>query len=93
MKKSLRRILTSLIYRFKMKTKVLISGQVQGVGFRYWVKGKFKELGLEGEVWNNDDKTVELWCEGEKTAVEKLIKLCHEGPPLARVSKVDILKV
>ncbi|MFH0942969.1 MAG: acylphosphatase [Candidatus Beckwithbacteria bacterium] len=74
-----------------LKKNVLIYGQVQGVGFRYWVKGKLKEMGLEGEAWNNEDKTVEAWFEGEKRAVEQMIKLCHEGPPLAKVKKVVIL--
>ncbi|PIP52505.1 acylphosphatase, partial [Candidatus Beckwithbacteria bacterium CG23_combo_of_CG06-09_8_20_14_all_47_9] len=35
--------------------KLLIFGQVQGVGFRYWVRGKMRELGVDGDVWNNDD--------------------------------------
>ena len=39
-------------------TKLLIYGQVQGVGFRYWARGKFKELGIVGTVWNNADGTV-----------------------------------
>ncbi len=43
----------------KMKSvKVLVYGQVQGVGFRYWAKGRFKRLGIEGTVFNNEDGTV-----------------------------------
>lgn len=65
---------------------------MQGVGFRYWVRGKFKELGIKGEVWNNDDGTVGAKItSGTLPEVKKLIKLLKQGPPLARVTKIAIL--
>ncbi|MCX6816428.1 MAG: acylphosphatase [Candidatus Beckwithbacteria bacterium] len=74
------------------KIHILIYGQVQGVGFRYWVRRKMEELGIVGEVWNNDDDTAELQAEGPEEQIKELIKLCHAGPALARVKKVVILK-
>jgi acylphosphatase len=72
-------------------TKLVIFGQVQGVGFRYWAKGKFNELGIEGDAWNNDDGTVGAeFTAGEETS-KKLIEVLRQGPPLARVKKVVIL--
>jgi acylphosphatase len=72
--------------------KLLVYGQVQGVGFRYWVRGKFKELGITGEVWNNDDGTVGVEVtSSSELEVKKLVKLLKQGPPLARVKKVVIL--
>lgn len=75
-------------------TKIIISGQVQGVGFRYWIRGKFKELGIEGTVWNNDDGTVGVEFQSKMEGSDpsnKLIGLLRQGPPLARVEKVVIL--
>ena len=72
--------------------KLLIYGRVQGVGFRYWIRGKFKELGIKGEAWNNDDGTVGIEItSGSEPEVEKLLEKIKQGPPLARVTKVVIL--
>lgn len=75
--------------------KLIIYGQVQGVGFRYWVRGQFKELGIEGEVWNNDDGTVGVEFQRKMEGSDpsnKLIETLKQGPPLARVEKVVIIK-
>lgn len=79
------------------KVKVLVYGRVQGIGFRYWVRGKYKKLGIEGEVWNNEDGTVgaEFSAKGGsasgREAEKKMMEYLKKGPPLARVDKVDIL--
>ncbi|KKS79780.1 MAG: Acylphosphatase [Candidatus Beckwithbacteria bacterium GW2011_GWA2_43_10] len=74
------------------KAHILISGQVQGVGFRFWVRGKFKELGISGWVENTDDGRVEAEFSGSAKQNLEMIKLCKQGPPLASVKKVAILK-
>jgi len=76
-----------------MKIRVKIYGRVQGVGFRNWVKRGMKKFGVEGEVWNNEDGTVELEGEGGEEELKQLIERCKKGSPLSRVKKVDILKV
>lgn len=40
------------------KVKMIVSGRVQGVGFRYFVIISARELGILGRIWNNDDGTV-----------------------------------
>ena len=75
-----------------MKSKFLIQGRVQGIGFRYWVRRQFGKFNIKGEVWNNEDGTVGVECIGEENEMEKMVKKLNEGPPLARVDKVDILK-
>ena len=75
-----------------MKIHILISGQVQGVGFRYWLRRKMAEAGISGDVWNNDDGTVEAQVAGTTQQIQGLVKLCRQGPALARVKKVVILK-
>lgn len=67
----------------------VVRGDVQGVGFRYFVMRKAAQLGLKGWVRNNDDGTVELVAEGERGDLEQLLRSAREGPRLARVSDVD----
>jgi len=71
------------------RLRVLISGQVQGVGFRYWVRGKAEELGLEGWVRNLEDGKVEAVFEGEEDKVRRMVGECKEGPALSKVGKVE----
>ena len=73
----------------KIRVRVLISGQVQGVYFRDSARALATELGVTGWVRNLRNGRVEVLCEGEEVAVRRLIEWCHEGPPGARVSRVE----
>jgi len=72
------------------RVRVLISGRVQGLGFRYWVKRKAEKLGLNGWVRNLNDGRVEAVFEGDKERIERLVERCKEGPSLSRVDKVGV---
>ena len=67
----------------------IVHGDVQGVGFRYFVQRKAQQLGLSGWVRNNDDGTVELVAEGSREQLEQLKRTLDEGPRLARVDRVE----
>lgn len=67
----------------------VIHGEVQGVGFRYFLMRRGRDLGLLGWVRNNDDGTVELVAEGERPALEELKRAAEAGPRLSRVERVD----
>jgi acylphosphatase len=67
----------------------VIRGDVQGVGFRFFLIRRAKALGLTGWVTNRDDGTVEFIAEGSRSALEQLERAAREGPPMARVSAVD----
>ncbi|HSA84236.1 MAG TPA: acylphosphatase [Patescibacteria group bacterium] len=67
---------------------VFISGTVQGVGYRYFVRSNAKKLGLTGWVRNSEDGGVEVVLQGEKETIEKMIALCHKGPFLAEVEHI-----
>jgi acylphosphatase len=67
----------------------VVHGDVQGVGFRYFVQRKAHQLGLSGWVRNNDNATVELVAEGARDQLEKLKQAVEEGPRAARVDRVD----
>jgi len=72
------------------KTVILkIYGKVQGVGFRYYTHRKAYELGITGYVTNRPDGSVYVEAEGEEDNLELFIRWCEEGPPWARVSKVE----
>jgi acylphosphatase len=68
----------------------VVRGEVQGVGFRYFLLRRAQQLGLRGWVRNNDDGTVELVAEGRKSELEQLRRAAEEGPRLARVDGVDV---
>jgi len=67
----------------------VIRGDVQGVGFRYFVQRTAQRLGLRGWVRNNDDGTVELVAEGERGKLVELERAVRAGPRMARVDSVD----
>jgi|ERR1700722_6744447 acylphosphatase len=68
--------------------RLLIRGQVQGVGYRFWVEHQAMALGLEGWVRNKRDGRVEALFSGPEDAVSDMVALCRRGPALARVDTV-----
>ena len=68
--------------------RLIIAGDVQGVGFRAWVLTIAKELQLVGWVKNREDGTVEVVAQGQNDALEPFIRKCRRGPPLAVVKNV-----
>ncbi|MDD2521469.1 MAG: acylphosphatase [Anaerolineaceae bacterium] len=70
------------------RLQAIISGAVQGVGFRYFTMDAAYELGLTGWVRNLHGRSVEVVAEGEREALEKLIEKLRHGPRSARVDEV-----
>lgn len=66
----------------------IIKGIVQGVGFRFFVLRKARELSLKGYVKNLENGSVEVGAYGEKNNIEKLEKELHKGPPASAVYSV-----
>ena len=62
---------------------------MQGVWFRAWTVETARQLGLGGWVRNRRDGSVEALFAGQPEAVEQMLRACHEGPPGAKVSKVE----
>jgi len=71
---------------------VLVSGRVQGVGFRWHTRSRASELGLAGWVRNLPDGRVEAWLEGEEGAVRTMLAWLAHGPPAARVRGVEVVE-
>ncbi|MGL5930550.1 MAG: acylphosphatase [Dermatophilaceae bacterium] len=63
-----------------VRVTVFVRGQVQGVGFRWWVRARALELGVTGHARNTADGRVEVVAEGAAADVERLIRLLVEEP-------------
>ena len=68
----------------------MISGDVTGVGFRYWTRVTAKEMGLSGFVRNADRGKVEAVFEGEEEKLAEMIEKSKKGPEAAWVEKVEV---
>ncbi len=64
---------------------VFISGSVQGVGYRQFVKQNARKLGLTGWVRNSEDGGVEAVLQGEEDMITVMIEQCKKGPFMAEV--------
>ncbi|MBM3284859.1 MAG: acylphosphatase, partial [Candidatus Aminicenantes bacterium] len=74
----------------KARVHVFVSGSVQGVFFRDHTRHWASSLGLTGWVKNLWDGRVEIVAEGDQEKIEALLARLKEGPPAARVEKVEI---
>jgi acylphosphatase len=69
--------------------RAVITGRVQGVGYRDWTFHRAYRLGLDGWVRNLRTGAVEALFSGPRPAVERMLLDCRDGPPLARVDRVE----
>lgn len=74
----------------QVRVHVLVSGLVQGVGFRYFVYNKAIRLTLTGYVRNLFSGDVEIEAEGDRSLVEEFIKQVKVGPRAAHVTDMKI---
>ncbi|MGQ0588784.1 MAG: acylphosphatase [Sphingosinicella sp.] len=72
-----------------MSRRIRVTGRVQGVWYRGWTVGQARALGLSGWVRNRRDGSVEILADGPDEALAELVRRCHEGPPAARVERVE----
>ena len=70
--------------------RLRIHGRVQGVFYRAWSADEARLLGVRGWVRNRSDGTVERLVAGAEEAVERMIERCRQGPPAARVERVEV---
>jgi acylphosphatase len=73
----------------KIAKKFLITGRVQGVGFRYFADRAASQLGISGYVKNLWDGNVEVYAIGTPVLLEELKRQLAEGPRSARITGVD----
>ena len=72
------------------RVHMLVTGMVQGVGFRYFTVMAARRFGLTGWVCNRMDGSVELEAQGEGIDLERFERVVEAGPRWSRVEHVDI---
>ncbi len=73
-----------------IRRRLLISGRVQGIGYRYSCRRVAESAGVSGWCRNLPDGRVEAALEGEAEAVERVLDWCRRGPSRAEVTDVDV---
>ena len=74
----------------RVARRLVISGRVQGVGFRFFTRDAALREGITGWVRNLPDGRVEAWVEGESDAVTRVERAVRSGPASARVDEVVV---
>jgi acylphosphatase len=74
-----------------IRRRLILSGAVQGVGFRYWAVREASGFEIGGYVRNLPDGSVEAVLEGPAEEVEKYADILKQGPPYGRVRHVDVV--
>ncbi len=69
---------------------LVVSGKVQGVGYRNWTYKKAIEHGLSGIVKNQMDGSVYIEIKGEEKQVDAFIRSCYHGPLLSNVKQIIV---
>lgn len=73
--------------------KVIFSGRVQGVGFRYFVESIAGKYDIRGYVRNTYDGKVEVVCQGEEEDLKHFIDEIKKGPSFSVVTNVEIEEI
>ena len=72
------------------KIRAIVSGKVQGVGFRMYTQTQARRLGVCGYVCNLRDGNVEIIAEGEAAKVDALLEWAKSGSPSAVVRNLEV---
>jgi acylphosphatase len=70
--------------------RYLVTGRVQGVGFRWFVEREARLIGVCGWVRNRDDGVVEVLASGSTAQLGSLYDKLKEGPRAARIDEVEV---
>ena len=73
--------------------RFIISGRVQGVGFRYFAIRAARQAGVAGTVRNLPDGTVEAIAEGTQTSIDEFRRALELGPSFGHVARVDEMEI
>ncbi len=74
----------------KKTARILISGVIQGIFFRDFIKQNADRLGAKGFVRNLEDGRVEVFLEGDVDTVNAMTEICRRGPQHAQIKNVEV---
>ncbi|MEI7594775.1 MAG: acylphosphatase [Bacteroidota bacterium] len=72
-----------------MTIRIIVSGKVQGVAYRYSAQHYANKLEIKGYAKNFPDGSVEIIAQGREENIQNLILWCHKGPSRSRVENVE----
>lgn len=73
----------------KKSVRLYVSGTVQGIFFRAFVKENAERYNVKGFVRNLEDGRVEVFLEGNADDVNKMVELCKKGPKHSQIQKIE----
>lgn len=76
--------------RVTVSRRYIVTGEVQGVGFRWAAQGEAERLGVVGRVRNRNDGAVEIVAQGDGASMDAFAGWLEQGPRHARVADVDV---
>ena len=79
-------MISRLLYRIK------VTGQVQGVGFRWYAASEARKLGITGYVKNIPDGSVYIEAEGRQDRLDRYVEWCRRGPGFSEVDDIVVKK-
>ncbi len=74
----------------KKSVRIYLTGIVQGVFFREFIKENAERNDVKGFVRNLEDGRIEIFLEGDTNNVDKMVELCQKGPKHAQISNLEI---
>jgi acylphosphatase len=74
----------------KKAVKLIITGTVQGVFFRQFIKENADKLKLRGFARNSESGDVEVVAEGNSQEVDSMIEICRKGPKFASIREIKV---
>ncbi len=74
----------------RVARRYIVSGRVQGVGFRFFTEEIAAVEGVHGWVRNRGDGCVEIEAQGDAESLERFERRVRSGPPAARVDAVQV---
>jgi acylphosphatase len=72
------------------RVRVVVSGDVQGVGFRWSCRERATGEGVAGFVRNLPDGRVEAVFEGDEGRVDRMVEWCRQGPNWGRIDRIEV---
>ena len=72
------------------RIKIIVTGTVTGVGFRWWLKMEAEKRNIHGFVKNRTEGEVEALLLGHEKDVEDVVRLCRKGPASSKVKSIKI---
>ena len=77
----------------KIAYDLVVTGRVQGVGYRFFIREEARRIGVVDTVRNRDDGSVEAHVEATKAELDRIVAAARRGPSSARVDSVAVRPV